>query len=266
MRFKRSIRRISSLVALLLCGSPLGAEPIPVRHVEGVTFGFLTLRDTSGRILAYGTEKQVSEPGDSVITDDLQFQFQDGSLYREITKFTQRGVFRLVTDQVVQKGPAFKRQSESWIDAKSGKVTVRTFDKGQAKQTTKQLALPPDVSNGLLFILIKNMSPSAAETAVSMLALSDKPRLVKLTFRPAAEKAVNFGELKLKAQHYVMTVKIEGAAGAIAPLLGKQPPESHFWILKSESPTFIEFEGPLTPDGPVWRIQLGAPQPMNPAK
>lgn len=256
MRFAANV----ILAALLLLGTALSADPVRVRHQEGVTFGFLTLRSLEGQILAYGTLKQVSEPGEAVITDDLQFHFKDGSLYREITKFTQRGAFRLISDQVTQKGPAFKHPSESWVDAASGKVTFRSLDQGKEKQTTKHLRLPPDVSNGLLFVLVKNMNP-AQETTVSMVAASDKPRVVKLIFRPEQEKDVKFGEMELSAQHYVMKVKIEGAAGAIAPLVGKQPPDSHFWILKSESPTFLEFEGPLSQDNPVWRIQLAAPEP-----
>jgi hypothetical protein len=31
--------------------------------------------------------------------------------------------------------------------------------------------------------------------------------------------------------------------------------------VKSESPTFYEFEGPLSAEGPVWRMELGAPEP-----
>jgi len=252
---------ISTFTALLLLSSAALADPVPVHHLEGVTFGFLTLRNLDGQILAYGTEKQVAEPGKGVITDDLQFHFKDGSLYHEITKFTQRGRFHLISDQVTQKGPAFKHESESWIDASSGKVTYRSLDKGKEKETAKQLRLPPDVSNGLLFILVKSMDPSARETTVSMVAASDKPRVVKLVFRPAEGKTIKFGDLSFKAQHYVMKVKIEGAAGAIAPLVGKEPPDSHFWILKSESPTFLEFEGPISQDMPVWRIQLAAPEP-----
>jgi len=236
------------------------AAPIPVRHLEGVTFGFLTLRNTEGQGIADGYLQQTAKPGSAIITDDLQFHFKDGSLYREITKFTQRGTFRLVSDQITQKGPSFKQESESWIDAVSGKVTVRTFEKRKKKQTTKQMNLPPDVSNGLLFTLIKNMDPSASETTVSMVAPSDKPRIVKLKFTPAAEKEVKFGLLTFKAQHYVMHVKIEGVAGKVAPLVGKQPRDSHFWAIKSESPTFVEFEGPLTEDSPVWRIEFAAPE------
>ena len=238
----------------------LAAESVPVHHLEGVTFGFLVMRDLDGHAIAYGTFKQVVKPGDPVIADDVDFKFKDGSIYRESTQFTQRRIFRLVSDHEVQRGPSFKQQSESWIDMRSGKVTVRTLDAGKAKQTVKQLQLPPDVANGLLSILIKNMDPSA-ETTVSMVATSGKPRVVKLVFTPSSEKTGKVGTLEFKAQHYVMKVKIEGVAGKVAPLVGKQPPDSNFWIVKSESPTFIEFEGPLTADGPVCRIELAAPEP-----
>jgi hypothetical protein len=66
------------------------------------------------------------------------------------------------------------------------------------------------------------------------------------------------------AQHYVVKVKIQGVAGVIAPLVGKQPPDIHIWIVKSEAPTFIEMEGPLSQDSPVWRIEVTAPEPDSP--
>ncbi len=257
--------RLPTLVLFLastVFGSEIvsAAEAVPVHHLEGVTFGFLTLRNTAGEIIANGYLQQTAKPGSAIVTDDLQFHFKDGSLYREITKFTQRGAFRLVSNQVIQKGPSFKQESESWIDAASGKVTVRTMDKGKEKRTTKQMNLPPDVANGLLFILAKNMDPSAPETTVSMVVPSDKPRIVKLKFTPGEEKPVKFGLLTFKAQHYVMKVKIEGVAGKVAPLVGKQPPDAHFWTIKSEAPTFVEFEGQMFEDGPVWRIEFAAPE------
>jgi hypothetical protein len=256
----RLILVLSLTITVLTAALVAKAEPVPVRHLEGVTFGFLTLRNTDGEVIAHGYLQQTAKPGSAIVTDDLQFHFKDGSLYREITKFTQRGTFRLVSDQVTQKGPAFKQESQSWIDVASGKVSVLTTDKGKEKRTTKQMSIPPDVANGLLFILVKNMDPSAPETTVSMVAPSDKPRIVKLKFTPAEEKSVKFGMLTFKAQHYVMKVKIEGVAGKVAPLVGKQPPDSDFWTIKSESPTFVEFEGPLTQDSPVWRIEFAAPE------
>jgi hypothetical protein len=238
----------------------LTAEPVPVRHLEGVTFGFLVLRNMNGELLAHGYLKQVVKLNDPVVMSDLQFHFKDGSLYREITKFTQSGTFRLVSDEVIEKGPSFKQDSESWIDAASGKITVRTTQKGKQKSVSKHLDLPSDVTNGLLFVIAKNLDPSK-QTELSMVAASTKPRVVKLEVRPGPEKTAEEGPLTYKAQQYIVHIKITGAAGVVAPLVGKQPPDIHLWIVKSEAPTFLEFEGPLSADAPVWRIELAAPEP-----
>jgi hypothetical protein len=238
-------RKLLPLIAVwivIIQASGLTAEQIPVRHIEGVTLGFLVLRNPNGEALAYGDWKQVVKP-DGLVVDDLRFQFKDGSLYEEITKFTQRGKFRLVSDQVEQKGPSFKQQSENWIDAEKGKITVRTNEKGKEKTATNHLDLPDDVSNGLLFVLLKNVDPSA-DTTVSFVAASSKPRVVKWNISPGPEKTIKVGLMTQKAQHYVVKTKIQGPAGAIAPLVGKQLPDIHVWLVKSEAPTFVEFEGP----------------------
>ena len=261
MRPVPEILRLCATVALCLGSSMAHAEPVPVHHLEGVTFGFLVLRDVGGEVLAHGELKQVVKPSDPVVMIDLQFRFKDGSFYREITKFTQKDVFRLVSDQVVEKGPSFKRDTETWIDAAAGKITVRTMVNGEEKQVTKSLGVPSDAANGLLFTIAKNLDPSAAETVVSMVAASNKPRLVKLQITPANEKSVHEGPLSFKAQHYIVHIKIPGAAGVVAPLIAEKLPDIHLWVLKSESPTFIEFEGPLSEGMPVWRIELTAPEP-----
>jgi hypothetical protein len=236
----------------------LTAEQIPVRHPEGVSLGFLVLRNTDGEALAYGDWKQVVK-ADGLLLDDLRLQFKDGSFYEEITKFTQHAKFRLVSDQVEEKGPSFKHRSRSWIDARAGTITVRTTENGEEKTTPKHLDLPDDVANGLLFVLLKNVEP-AAETTVSFVAASAKPRVVKWNITPGPEKTIKVGIIEYKAQYFIVKTKIEGPAGAIAPLVGKQPPDIHVWLVKSEAPTFLEFEGPLTEDGPVWRIELTAPE------
>jgi hypothetical protein len=35
----------------------------------------------------------------------------------------------------------------------------------------------------------------------------------------------------------------------------------HVWLVKREAPTFVEFEGRLSRDNPVWRIELTALEP-----
>jgi hypothetical protein len=220
-------RKFFFLTAIWIVIIPISrftAEQIPAHHVEGVAFGFLVLRDLHGVALAYGDWKQVVK-SDGLVVGDLRFQFKDGSSYEEITKFTQRNKFQLVSDQVEQKGPSFKKVSESWIDARTGMVTVRTTERGKEKTTAKHLDLPDDVSNGLLFVLLKNVDPSAGDTTVSFVAATTKPRVVKWKISPGPEKTIKVGFVTHKAQYYVVKTKIEGPAGVIAPLIGQQPPD-----------------------------------------
>ena len=62
-----------------------------------------------------------------------------------------------------------------------------------------------------------------------------------------------------KATHYVLKVEIGGVKGLIAPVVGKQPPDVHVWILGGEAPTFVKAEGPLYYGGPNWRVELANP-------
>jgi hypothetical protein len=59
--------------------------------------------------------------------------------------------------------------------------------------------------------------------------------------------------------HYVLKVEIGGVSGLLAPLLGKQPPDSHVRILGGEAPAFVKSEQSLYFGGPVWRIELVSP-------
>jgi hypothetical protein len=237
----------------------LAAEPVRVRYSEGVTHGFLVLRDLSGQVLANGELSQVVSGKDGVVTDDLHFRFKDGSSYQEITKFTQHGEFRLISNKVVQKGPAFKQDSEAEIDIPSGKITVTTTEGGKEKVVAKHLDMPPDVANGLLPILTKNLDAHATHLTVSAVAATTTPRVVKLVIFPAGQKKVSSGLISHEVQDFLVKVKIGGLVGIIAPIIGKQPPDTHIWIERGEAPSFLKSEGPLSTDTPAWRIELTAP-------
>ena len=56
-----------------------------------------------------------------------------------------------------------------------------------------------------------------------------------------------------------LTLEIGGVTGLVAPLLGKQPPDSHVWILRGEAPAFVKSRGPLYSGGPIWQIELESP-------
>jgi hypothetical protein len=188
------------------------------------------------------------------------FRFKDGSLHDETAVFSQRQQFRLISDHLVQKGPSFPRPIDMTIDALKGQVTVRySDDHGQPKVESEHLNLPPDLANGLILTLLKNARPEAPPKSVGFVAATPKPRLVKLAISAAGEESFMTGGAARKAMHYVVKVDIGGIAGVVAPLIGRQPPDSQVWILGGEAPAFVKSEQPLYNDGPIWRIELVSP-------
>jgi hypothetical protein len=251
-------RRLPSAVLALLVSSALRAEPVSVRRTEGVVHGFLVLRTLEGTALADGDLIQFAH-GDRV-TSRVVFHFKDGSIHDETVEFSQRQRFQLLSDHLIQRGPSFPHPIESSIDAASGRVRVRYRDKdGEERSREDRLELPPDVSNGLMFTLLKNISPETPSTTVSMVAATPKPLLVKLVISPTGSDPFSIGSASHKANRYAVKIEIGGIAGVLAPLLGKKPPVTYVWILPGEAPTFVKGEGPLYFGGPVWRIELTSP-------
>ena len=82
---------------------------------------------------------------------------------------------------------------------------------------------------------------------------------MKLAIAGAGEEPFSTGGATRKAMHYVLKVDIGGIKGFIAPLIGKQPPDSHVWILNGDAPAFVKSEQQLYNEGPVWRIELVSP-------
>jgi hypothetical protein len=248
--------------ALLACALPLAAslsaEPVPVRNTEGLVHGFLALSTLDGITLADGDLIQVAA-GDRV-TSRLLFHFKDGSLHDETAVYSQRRSLRLVRAHLVQKGPAFPRPLEVSIDGGNGRVTVNyTDDDGKPKIEDERLRLPPDLANGMIPTVLKNLRPEVPKTTISFVAATPKPRLVKLEITPAGEDSFSIGGSARKATHYVVKVELGGVAGVIAPIIGKQPLDSHVWILGGEAPAFVKSEAPLFEGGPLWRIELLSP-------
>jgi len=243
--------------ATMLQPTALFADMIPVRHTEGLIHGFLLVLTFEGKALADGQMTQDAQ-GDRV-TNHLIFRFKDGSIYEDTTVFSQRGTFRLLSDHLILRGPSFKQPVDTSINASTGQVKVRyTEDKGKEKVIAQRMELPPDVANGLLFTLMKDIKPSAPRTTVSMVATTPKPRLVKLAILPQGEEPFTIGSFHHKAMHYVVKVEIGGVTGFLARLMGKQPADTHVWVLGGEAPAFVKAEGPLYVGGPIWRIQLAS--------
>ena len=244
--------------ACVLLGDWASAAPVAVRYKEGLLHGFLVLSTLDGTPVAEGDLTQV--PHGNRITSRLIFRFKDGSRQEEIAIFSQRGYFRLVSYYLVQKGPAFPHPTEITIAPPTGRVTVNyTDDHGKQKTANERLKLPPDLANGLVLIVLKNLPPDSPPIELSMLVATPKPRLVKLAISGAGKDPFSMAGARREALEYVIKVEIGGVAGLLMPLLGKQPPDAHIWILGGESPTFVKSESISYLGGPLWRTELVAP-------
>ena len=268
MRMKISLAphfRSWSWSVAVVCALQLGwstpgalAEPVPVRSLEGTLHGFLALRTESGRVLAVGDLFQTVR-GDQV-TARLIFRFKDGSVDDETAVYSQRGNFQLISNHHVQKGPFFPHPMDLSIDVGKGQVTVRSIGKdGKEEVTTEHLDLPPDLYNGLITTVAKNLSPDTPVTKIAMLVATPKPRLVKLAISPRGEESFSVQGSPRKAMRFEIKFELGGVAGLVAPLIGKQPPDIQIWILGGEVPAFVREEGPRYHGGPILSIQLTAP-------
>ncbi len=253
------VRVCRCLVAILLLQpGPASAEPIPVRYPEGTVHGFLALRTLDGGLLASGQLTELLHG--SEVVSRLVFRFKDGSVDDDTTVFSQRGAFRLISDHHIQKGPTFPHPTNVLINASTGQVTVRYQDKGREKVQTDHLDLPPDLSNGILLNVLKNISPNTKETKVSYVGADPKPRLVHLSITPHGEETFSVAGARHKATVFVVKVEIGGIAGIIAPLLGKQPADSKVWVVEEGVPAFVRADEALYVGGPIWSIQITGPE------
>ena len=213
------------LCAALLCPCLLSAAQVPVRHKEGLVHGFLALRTLQGEIIADADLIQ-NVHGD-VVTSRLVFHFKDGSLDDEITEYTQRGVFRLISDHHIQKGPSFPEPLDLTVDVPAGKVTWHEMKDGHDEVKTEHMDLPPDLANGMILTILKNISPDTPETKLSYVVATPKPRLVKLAVTPQGEDTLTTAGSPHRATQYVLKVELGGFTGLVAPLIGKRDNEEH---------------------------------------
>jgi hypothetical protein len=265
--FGISSRLIASRPGLLILAlfSPvalLQAQQIPVKHLAGTSHGFLLLRADDGKPLATGDSIQTVQG--NRVTSHLTFRFQDGSIDDDITVFSQHRRLRLISDHHLQKGPQFLHPMNVLINAKTGQVTVQTFDHTKdspIKQSkTYHLDLPPDLSNGLLLSILINLDPEGPPAKVAYLAATPKPRIVHLVLEPRGKDTFSVGGAHHQAVRYVIHTDIGGVEGALAPVVGKQPKDVRVWVVEGPAPSFVRMRGPLFDGGPVWNIEETSPK------
>jgi hypothetical protein len=253
----RTLRFVLACSVFLFPCQPADGQ-VPVHHIEGLVHGFLVLRTLEGETLAHGDLIQVAHA--DRVTAHLIFHFKDGSLHDETAVYSQLRSFRLLRYHLVQKGPSFPSPKDVSIDVLSGQVTVRyTGDDGKEQVETEHMKLSPDLANGMIFTLLKNMPSGNGEMKASMVVTTPKPRVVRLAISAQGEDTFILGGDKREATHYIVKIELGGVTGVVAPLLGKQPPDIHVWILRGEAPAFLRSRGPLYSGGPTWQIELESP-------
>jgi hypothetical protein len=245
---------VALLAMCLFAAMRLSADPVPVRRTQGTFHAFLVLKTLEGATVAAGDLVQVAHG--NRVTSRLTFHFRDGSLDDETTVFTQHGVFRLISDHHIQRGPSFPHPLDRFINAATGEVISRDND---GKATEDHLDLPADIANGLPLILLLNLDPSAPPTRLSMIAPTAKPRLVHLLLAGEGEDSLTIGGIRHKATNFRIKVELGGVTGLVAPIVGKQPSDIHVWVLGGDAPAFVKEEGQFYEGGPIWRVELTSP-------
>jgi hypothetical protein len=250
----------SFLALLVVALLPLArAEQLKVIYPQGSAHGFIEVTTLAGNHIAVGDLTRRLR-GD-VVTSRLTIKFLDGSLDDETTVFSQDGMFHLISDHHVQRGPLFPKPIDVTIDVASGQVT--SIDEN-GKMTRAHVDMPADIYNGLTLAVVMNMSPTTPETRIAIIAGSSKPRIVHLSIKNAGEVSFTLGGMPRKGTDYLVHVEIGGVTGVVAALVGKEPPDYHVTTTIGSDPAFIREQGPFFENGPIWRIQqISATFPRN---
>ncbi len=237
-----------------LCTPTLKAEQVRVRYAQGSSHGFLALKTLDGVTIATGESTQTVSGG--TVTSRLIFRFKDGSVDDDVTVFTQRGVFRLISDHHIQHGPSFPKPIDFLIDMTTGDLTFKADDGTVSRE---HMDLPTDVSNGLPPNLLLNILPTNPETKVSYIAPGRKARLIHLSIKPTETLPFRVGAFRRKAIDFTLHVELGGVTGIVAPIVGKQPSDYHIWLQEGVPPAFVREEGPMYEGGPIWRMEQISP-------
>ena len=253
-----SIRTITLVVTLLLGVAAVEAAPVSVRLPEGNTRGFLVLRSPDGEVIAHGELRQ--KPAQGFRESRLFLAFKDGSQREEIAVFSQDRTLRLESYRLVERGPSFPT-AEIAFDRKSGQYKARTQDRkgDEERVATGQIEMPADLYNGMALVLLKNLA-DGEKASGQMAVFTPKPRLIRMDLSTEGEEKVRLGGTALTVRRYLVKLEIGGLTGAIASLIGKDPPDSRYWLATGDVPAFLRFEGAMFLNGPRWRIEMTTPE------
>lgn len=248
---------LAAIVATTSAPTSLQAASVRMRYPEGPAHGFLVLSDQEGTALARGELLQWLERG--VVASRLVIHFDDGSLYDEVVRFSQRPVFRVEAYHLRQSGPAFTEMLDARFD-RTGRYRVRrrAAPDEDEKVVEGRTEIPEDVTNGIVSVLLKNL-PEGEGIVAHTLAFRPEPTVVQLHLVPEGSDTYRVGRGSGEATRFRIEPEVTGVTGLVASVIGKQPDPLYMWIAQPPSPGLVKFAGSLYAGGPTWRIELGAP-------
>jgi len=246
--------RRSDFLAAALCVITVGptafAKPISVEHIQLPMHRFMVTRSQDGKSIASGEFSQVVQGNE--VTMHMIYRFVDGSIDDETTTYTQQGMFRLVRDHHIEKGPFFSRPIDFTVDAANGTATSRTTDRnGKIRVESKHINMPSDLANGIVGTLLLNVPRNTAPFRVGMLAPVGGGWLIHLLISSEGEQTVHLEGQTLKATVFRIHPELGGFVGMIARLIGLQPKDVMVWVLEGEEPAVAVIVGQLGGYGPV---------------
>jgi hypothetical protein len=233
------------------------AAPVEMRLTEGVSNGFVIVKDQDGEVLAEGEVSQVAT-GAGRVVNRMLLRFKDGSVHDESVIFSQNHVLKMLQYQLEQKGPAFPNPIKVTLNGDTGAYTVRQ-GRSANDETKGKVGLPSDVYNGLTITLLKNL-PSPSERRFHLISFDPEATMHEVVVAPVGTDEVQVAGKSTKAVHYRMKPVLAWWVKTLAWITNKRIPQYDFWLTKEALPAFVRFDGPLYGDGPVWRILQTVPK------
>ena len=238
------------LVAVPLWLRQTSAAPVPVRFVEGVTHGFLVLRDVNGALLASGNLLQVQRGVQ--VESRMVFRFKDGSLYDETVVFIQERVFTMQSYRLVQRGPAFAEDTEISLERATGKyrVSTKAHKDGDEQVLNGTLDLPPERLQWNGHHGRKESPQRCQRNRPHRRIHAHSPPHPTGVYTGGRAKGANW-----RTGENCNPLRVETPARDLAQGLRHSAKTRaagfHAWIISDELPAFVRFEGPLVTTGPV---------------
>ena len=156
-------------------------------------------------------------------------------------------MFALQEYTLEQRGPSFPSAVALSLDRKSGAYHVQSLETERPTLLSSgRLHLPPDVCNGMVLTLLRNL-PSGGDETVHFVAFTPEPKVVTLRLLPVNTATIRIGDMAKQVTQYVLEPKLGRLTPLFGKLLGALPQEFNYrvWLLTDDVPALAVFEGPL---------------------